>query len=196
VRRGALTVEPARTVVHDENERSSEKRAQPRLLRLFMPSVLIAVPKVGVGLQLEDALRRAGAKVRWDGRVADGPVASTTPTSPPSDDAAVVIIDADYLGDKLPAVVAAWRASPALPGVVAIGDGEAARTHAPAARVTLLAGKASAPTLVSAVQEAYRLRHAATLSWPRLCAAVGHAVEPYDAAAVSAAAVAEGVVYL
>lgn len=155
-----------------------------------MPSILIALATVGAGLQLEDSLRRAGARAHWNAASADGPSAQT---SPHARDAGIVIVDADHLGERLAAVVAAWRTLPTLPGVIAIGDSEAARAQAPAARVTLLAGKASTTTLVSAAQDAYRLRLAAALSWPMLCAAVGRPLlTPLtaDAAAVCDAAIA------
>lgn len=149
------------------------------------PTILIALSTVGAGLPLEEELRRAGAKVRWDAAAADGPKASA-----PGERTGVVILDADHLGERLGAVAAAWRSSPSLPGVVAIGDGEAARRYAPAARVTLLAGKASTATLCAAVQEAYRLRLGASLAWPNVCAAVGQPPLAQDAATVSAVVIA------
>lgn len=154
-----------------------------------MPSILIALPTVGAGLQLEDTLRRAGARAHWEAACADGPRSSGEAAR-----AGIVIVDADHLGDRLPAAVAAWRASPSLPGVLAIGDGETARAQAPAAHVTLLAGKASTPTLVTAAQEAYRLRLAAALTWPMLCAAVGAPLRERTAATIcEVAALARGV---
>jgi hypothetical protein len=138
---------------------------------------------VGAGLKLEDILRRGGAHVRWDAGCADGPREYV-------DDLAVVVVDADYLGKQLAAVVAAWRRSAGLPGVLAIGDGEVARCQAPVARVALLAGRASSDTLLSAVQQAYRLRLACALSWPMLCAAIGQPAVESSAAAVAAAVVA------
>jgi hypothetical protein len=162
-----------------------------RTLPLPVPSILIALPTVGAGLQLEDALRRAGALAHWEAGCADGPLAGA---SVGDGRAGIVIVDADHLGERLPAVVAAWRATPSLPGVLAIGDGETARAQAPRARVTLLAGKASTPTLVTAAQDAYRLRLAAALSWPMLCAAVGRRAGERTAASVSeVAALARGV---
>lgn len=150
--------------------------------------MLIALATVGAGLQLEELLRRAGATARWDAALADGPPRDAA--SALRDGASVVILDADHLGEQLPSVVAAWRDTPAMPGVLAIGDGEVARAQAPTARVTLLAGKASSPTLVTAVQDAYRLRLAATLSWPTLCAAIGAPAGERTPAAVAAAVVA------
>jgi hypothetical protein len=148
-------------------------------------SVLVAVPAVGAGLQLEDVLRRAGANARWDASYAQGPRRDAI-----SDEVAVVVLDADHLSDRLAAVVAAWRSAPALPGVIAIGDGETARASAPSARVTLLAGKASATTLLAAVREAYRLRLTMDLSWPVLTAALGVSTGARVAAAVADAVVA------
>ena len=69
-------------------------------------SIVIAVPTVGAGLALQDALRRAGAQATWCAEHADGPGAA-----PPH--AAVVVLDADHLGARLPEVAGAWRATAA-----------------------------------------------------------------------------------
>lgn len=158
-----------------------------------MPSILIALPAVGAGLQLEDSLRRAGARAHWDAASADGPSAQT---SPHARDAGIIIVDADHLGPGLGAAVSAWRHLPTHPGVLAIGDSEAARGAAPAARVTLLAAQATTTTLVAAAQEAYRWRLASALSWPMLCAAVGRPPTEPSAPAVCAAAIAARAVAL
>lgn len=117
-------------------------------------------------MSLENVLARAGAQVRWLAALADGP--GLEPHG-----AAVIILDGDHLGERLPLVARAWRQTAERPGLVAIGDGELARSQAPQARLTLLAGKASEATLLAAVREAYRLRFAGELSWPMLCGALG-----------------------
>ncbi len=116
-------------------------------------------------MSLENTLTRAGAQARWVPALADGP--SAEPHG-----AAVILLDGDHLGARLPEVAQAWRQTDERPGLVAIGDGEQARVHAPKARITLLAGKASEATLLAAVREAYRLRFAGELSWPMLCGAL------------------------
>lgn len=117
-------------------------------------------------MMLESALVRAGARARWVAALADGPGAQPH-------GAAVIVLDGDHLGARLPEVARTWRQTAERPGLLAIGDGEAARAHAPLARVTLLAGKASEATVVAAVREAHRLRFAGELSWPMLCGALG-----------------------
>src|SRR5690606_10073404 len=112
--------------------------------------VLIAVADVGAGVQLEEALGRAGFEARWDGGQADGPRGSSTQ--------AVVVIDADHLGENLCAVTDAWRDHPSVPGVVALGTSAVAREQAPNARVTLLSPTASVTTLANAIKEAAKLR--------------------------------------
>lgn len=116
-------------------------------------------------MSLENTLTRAGAQVRWVPTLADGPGAEPH-------GAAVIVLDGDHLGERLPKVAQAWRQTRERPGLLAIGDSEPARVHAPQARLTLLAGKASEGTLLAAVREAYRLRFAGELSWPMLCGAL------------------------
>lgn len=151
------------------------------------PLILIALPGVGAGLPLEDSLRRAGARAQWDASCADGPTAAHAQAI---GEPGVVILDADHLAARLPAAVAAWRECPALPGVVAIGDSEAARAAAPAARITLLASKASTATTIAAVQDAHRIRLATSLAWPMLCAAAGRPLVPRTPTSVSELAMA------
>ncbi len=126
--------------------------------------VLIAVADVGAGVQLEEALGRAGFEARWDGGQADGPRGSSSQ--------AVVVIDADHVGDKLCAVTDAWRDHVSVPGVVAIGTSAVAREQAPLARVTLLAPTASLTTLANAIKEAAKLRLSTGMRWPVLRAAL------------------------
>lgn len=128
-----------------------------------MSAVLIALASVGPGLQLEEALTQAGAKATWDQSQADGPRGDQAPT--------VVLVDADHLGSRLAEVADAWRAHPAVPGVVAIGSSQRAREQAPHARLTLLAPTCSVPTLVGAIREAAKLRLATGLRWQVLRAA-------------------------
>lgn len=145
-----------------------------------MRSLLLAIPTVGAALALEDTLRRAGANVVVRSDLAEGPGAAPPP-------AAVVVLDADFLGANLIAAAEAWRSSAHLPGLIAVGDGDEARAYAPVARVTLLAGKASSPTLVAAIQDAYRLRLAGALSWAMLCAATDQPAGERTLEAVAAA---------
>ena len=129
-----------------------------------MSAVLIALADVGPGLQIEEALTQAGANATWDASQVDGPKGTSAPT--------VVLVDADHLGTRLAEVADAWRAHPAVPGVVAIGSSQRARQQAPGARLTLLAPTASVPTLVAAIREAAKLRLASGIRWPVLRAAV------------------------
>jgi hypothetical protein len=133
-------------------------------------SVLIALADVGLSVQLEDQLVRSGLAATWDAVRADGPGAGA---GGDAGAAAAVIVDADHLGARLAEVVAAWRARPAVPGIVAIGSSRTARAHAPRARVTLLAPGATPATLAAAVTDAHALRLAADLRWPLLRAALG-----------------------
>jgi len=130
-----------------------------------VPAVLIALAGVGAGVQLEEGLLAAGLAARWDATQVDGPRSG--------DDAAVVVIDADHLGDRLLAVAEAWRGRASLPGVIAVGSSQTARQLAPRARVTLLAPAAKTQTVVNAINEAAKLRHATEMRWPVLRAAVG-----------------------
>jgi hypothetical protein len=130
-------------------------------------SVLIALADVGLSVQLDDQLMRAGLAASWDATRADGPDAGAAGA------ADVVVVDADHLGARLAAVVAAWRARPAVPGVVAIGASRTARDHAPRARVTLIAPGATPATLAAAIRDAHALRLSAELRWPVLRAALG-----------------------
>ena len=126
--------------------------------------VLIAVADVGAGVQLEEALNRAGFEARWDGSQADGPQGAST--------LEVVLVDADHLGNRLCAVTDAWRDHASVPGVVALGTSPIARAQAPRARVTLLAPGAQPTTIANAVRDAARLRLSTGLRWPVLRAAL------------------------
>jgi hypothetical protein len=137
-------------------------------------SVLIALADVGPGVQLEEQLASAGASPRWDAAQSSGPLGAVS--------ADVVVLDADHLADQLPSVADAWRASPSVPGLVAIGSSPAAREHAPLARVTLIAPTAKISTLAAAIREAAALRLASGLSWAVLRAATGLPPLPDDPA--------------
>lgn len=126
--------------------------------------VLIAVPDLGSGVQLEEGLTQAGFEAKWDGAQADGPTGTGDPE--------VVVIDADHVGKKLVQVADAWRTHPAVPGVVAIGASQAARDLAPTAHVMLLSPSASMPTIANAVKETAKLRLSSGLHWPVLRAAL------------------------
>jgi hypothetical protein len=128
-------------------------------------NVLIALGGVGSGVQLEESLASAGFAARWDAARADGPGAGAAPVD-------VVVLDADQLGARLVEVARAWRDHPAVPGVIAIGGSAAAREHASAARVALVAPNASTATLAAAIRDAARLRLAAGMRWSVLCAAL------------------------
>ncbi len=84
-----------------------------------MASVLLALADVGLGVQLEEQLAAAGVTATWDAAQAGGPRTAAAPD--------VVIVDADHLGDRLSDAATAWRASPAMPGVFAIGSSAEAR---------------------------------------------------------------------
>ena len=122
-----------------------------------MASVLIALSDVGSGIQLEEALQRAGFVARWHSEAAIGVVAT---------DADVVVLDADALGAELVTMVDAWRRSAAMPGVIAIGQGPIARAQAPLAKVTLLTTSASISTLTAAIHDAARLRLTTAMTGP------------------------------
>lgn len=126
--------------------------------------VLIAVADVGAGVQLEDALNQAGFEARWDGAQADGPRGASQQE--------VVVLDADHLGPRLPAIVSAWREHASVPGIVAVGTSAVAREQAPIARITLLSSSASASTLANAIREAAKLRLTTGMRWPVLRAAL------------------------
>jgi hypothetical protein len=126
--------------------------------------VLIAVADVGAGVQLEEALNRAGFEARWDGAQADGPRGPSKQI--------VVLIDADHVGKNLCAVTDAWRDHPSVPGVVALGTSPIAREQAPIARVTLLSPGASPATIANAIKEAAKLRLTTGMRWPVLRAAL------------------------
>jgi hypothetical protein len=89
--------------------------------------VVIALADVGHAMPLEEQLTAAGLAAQWEARLAEGPRAQTAIA------ATVVLVDADHLGSRLPDVVAAWRALPAVPGVVALGSSAVAREMAPRA---------------------------------------------------------------
>lgn len=126
--------------------------------------VLIAVADVGAGVQLEEALNQAGFTARWDGAQAEGPRGGSQQE--------VVVLDADDLGERLPAVTSAWRDHSSVPGVVALGTSAIAREQAPVARVTLLSPAASTSTLTAALREAAKLRLSTGMRWPVLRAAL------------------------
>jgi hypothetical protein len=126
-------------------------------------SVLIALADVGLSVQLEDQLVRAGLAATWDAAQVAAPGASA---------ADVVVVDADQLGARLVEVVAAWRGRAAVPGIVAIGSSRTARDQAPRARVTLIAPGATPATLAAAIRDAHALRLSTELRWPGLRAAL------------------------
>jgi hypothetical protein len=126
--------------------------------------VLIAVAEVGAGVQLEEALNRAGFEARWDGAQADGPRGPSRQE--------VVVIDADHVGKNLCSVTDAWRDHSSVPGVVALGTSPIAREQAPIARVTLLSPGASINTIGNAIKEAAKLRLSTGMRWPVLRAAL------------------------
>jgi hypothetical protein len=130
-----------------------------------MTAVLIALADVGPAVQLEEQLNQAGVKARWDVTQIDGPKGGNS--------AAVVLVDADHLGSRLAAVSEQWRDQPNVPAVVAIGASAVAREQAPIARTTLVNPTAKITTLVSAIQEAAKLRLASDMRWPVLRAATG-----------------------
>ncbi len=126
--------------------------------------MLIALADVGHGIQLEEQLAAAGLTARWDAAAAAGPRGSA---------ADVVIVDADRLGPQLGEIAEAWRQRPEMPGVLAIGSSQAARDHAPGARVTLITAAARLATLVTAIRETATLRLTTGMRWPLLRAALG-----------------------
>jgi hypothetical protein len=126
--------------------------------------VAIAVPDIGLGVQLQEALDHAGFDSTFDAELADGPRGAVAPE--------VVIIDGDHLGVRLGVVADAWRDHPSVPGVIAIGSSPAARAQAPNARVALLAPNASIATVASSLREAAKLRFATDLRWPVMRAAL------------------------
>jgi len=128
-------------------------------------SVLIALADIGPAMPLEEQLVAAGLKAHWDRAQADGPRGPAAPT--------VVLLDADHLGRRLPEVAEAWRAHPAVPGVVALGASAIARDEAPRARVALIALTAQPATIVTAIRDAAKLRLATGMRWSVLRAAVG-----------------------
>jgi hypothetical protein len=127
-------------------------------------SVLIALADVGLGVQVEDQLTRAGLTARWDAGQVEAPGAAAPD---------VVLVDADRLGARLGVVVEAWRCTPGIPGVLAIGAARAARDHAARARVSLVAPGAAPASLVAAIRDAHGQRLAAGMRWPLLRAALG-----------------------
>lgn len=139
-----------------------------------MTVVLIALADVGQGVQLEEQLVKAGLTATWDASQADGPhsrikgeLQGPDSGGPPT----VVLIDADHLGARLATVAEAWRDHAAVPGIVAIGSSQVARTQAPLARVTLVATTAKLTTLVTTIREAEKLRLASGMRWSVLRAA-------------------------
>ena len=126
--------------------------------------MLIALADVGLGVQLEEQLGHAGLTATWDAARVQAPRGSA---------ADVVIVDADVLGARLAEITEAWRGLPGMPGVLAVGSSQAARDHAPRARVTLVAPTARIATLVAAIRDTAALRLSAGLRWPVLRAALG-----------------------
>lgn len=124
--------------------------------------VLIAVADVASGVQLEEALNRAGFEAKWDGSLVESPGGSPE----------LVVLDADHLGKRLAQVAEAWRGHLSVPGLIAIGTSPAAREQAPQARVALLAPGASLQTLTTALREAAKLRLAGGVRWPVMRAAL------------------------
>ena len=142
-----------------------------------MASVLIAWSDVGSGIQLEEALQRAGFDARWHADAA---------TSVVTTDADVVLLDADALGAQLASMVDAWRCSAAMPGVIAVGQGPVARVQAPLAKVTLLTTSASLTTMIAAIHDAARLRLTTAMTGPiaRLALAMPPAALDFRAIAI------------
>lgn len=134
--------------------------------------VLIALADVGPGVQLEEALNQAGMTAVWDGAQAGGPT-GTSMTE-------VVVLDADHLGKRLAQVADAWRDSPSVPGVIAIGTSQGAREQAPGAKVTLLSPAASIATLKKALIDAAKLRLTSGMRWPVMRTALGLPPAPHD----------------
>jgi hypothetical protein len=124
--------------------------------------VLIAVADVASGVQLEEALNRAGFEAKWDGSVVDAP--GGTPE--------LVVLDADHLGKRLARVAEAWRDHLSVPRLVAVGSSAVAREQAPQARVALLAPSASIQTFTTALREAAKLRLAGGVRWSVMRAAL------------------------
>ena len=134
-----------------------------------MTSVLIALADVGLSVQLEDQLLRAGLTASWDAAQVDAPGAAAPGAAAPD----IVLLDADRLGARLAEVAEAWRTRPAVPGVLAIGGARHARDHATRARVALVAPGAAPAVLLAAIRDAHTLRLAAGMRWPLLRAALG-----------------------
>ncbi|HLL25987.1 MAG TPA: J domain-containing protein, partial [Kofleriaceae bacterium] len=82
------------------------------------------------------------------------------------------------------------REHPSVPGVIAIGSSLVAREQAPAARVTLLAPTATLATVVAAIRDAEKLRHATGMRWSVLRAACNLAPAADELAAYPAALLA------
>lgn len=133
-------------------------------------------------MQLEAQLTEAGVSAAWDPAHAAGPAAGAGDSADGLRLRAVVL-DADHLGARLPSVASAWRALPALPGLVAIGGSPEARASAPGAQLTLLSPTARTATIASALRDAVRLRATASLSWPMLRAAARLPAEAEEPAA-------------
>lgn len=127
--------------------------------------VLIAIANVGSGVQLEEALNGAGFQATWDANLATGPTAASA--------CDVVVLDADQLGARLPAIASQWRERADIPGVVAVGTNAAAKDCAQQARVTLLSSAASLPTVTAAIKEAAKFRLASGMRWTVMRAALG-----------------------
>jgi hypothetical protein len=125
--------------------------------------VLIALADVGPGVQLEEQLVQSGVAAKWDQTFMSGPRPGPMPK--------VVLLDADYLGWKLPEVADAWRNHPACPGLVAIGMSPESREQAPVAHTILLAPTAKVTTVMSAIKDAARMRFATAMRWSMLRAA-------------------------
>jgi hypothetical protein len=126
-------------------------------------------------VQLEEALNQAGLSAKWDGAHANGPVGNVT--------AEVVVLDADHLGKKLVKAADAWRDTPSLPGLVAMGVSQHARDLAPQAKLTLLSPTASLATVQRALVDAAKLRLTSGMRWPILRTALGLPPAPNEPSA-------------
>jgi hypothetical protein len=138
-------------------------------------SVLLAITDVGIGVQWEEMLQKLGFAVKWDPSMALGPPLAGGIS--PSD---VVVVDADALEHQLVKVTEKWRGSEHVPGVIAIGSSGQSQQRAPAARITLVATKASPATVKQQINETARLRLTTVLRWPVARTALGLPPAPQD----------------
>jgi hypothetical protein len=137
---------------------------------------------MGLGVQLQEGLEAIGLAVGWDAAAAGGP--STGGIAERLVD--VVVLDADFLGSRLPAAAAAWRARDPAPGLIAVGSraGEAAATTA---QIRLLTSDADTHTLRAAIEEAARLRFAGGMTPGLIRRAAGLEPTAADASVMEAA---------